>query len=60
MLDQLVTLTARELSVLLNFACDGESDLASQGRFQVLGAACSDGGHLPTPGWTQDFHNTPT
>ena len=25
---------------MLNFACDGESDMASQGRFQVLGATC--------------------
>ena len=40
MLDELVALMARELSVLLNFACDGESDLASLGRFQVLGATC--------------------
>ena len=50
MLDQLVALMAQELSVLLNFACYGESDLTSLGRFQVLGATCSGGGHLLTPG----------
>ena len=31
---------AQELSVLLNFAYDGESDLATLGRVQVLGATC--------------------
>ena len=50
---------ARELSVLLNFARDGESNLASLGRFKVLGATCSGGGHLPTPGYTQDCHDIP-
>ena len=40
MLDHLVALKPREQSVLLNFACNGESDLASLGRFQVLGAPC--------------------
>ena len=35
---EVVALIAREQSVLLNFACDGESDLASLGRLQVLGA----------------------
>ena len=44
---------------LHNFNLTGDPDLAFFDWFQVPGATCSGGGHLPTPAWALGNHRNP-
>ena len=58
-LDQGVAQNAQNGYDLHNFNLAGDPDLAFFDWFQVPGATCSGGGHLPTPAWALGNHRNP-